>query len=86
MGNEAEAVENKAKTSEESLEAGETDRKEEEAEPKGEESKLEVVEVSCKDVAKQYLQEHFNENPTPLRTIANVQECAAKYGITFSFV
>lgn len=49
-------------------------------------NELQVIEVSCKDVAKQYLQEHFNENPTPLRTIANVQECASKYGITFSFV
>lgn len=46
----------------------------------------EVVEVSCKDVAKQYLQEHFGENPTPLRKIADVQECAAKYGIIFEFV
>lgn len=49
-------------------------------------SNLEVVEVSCRDVAKQYLQEHFGENPAPLRTIANIQECAAKYGITFNFV
>lgn len=47
---------------------------------------LEVIEVSCRDVAKQYLQEHYDENPTPLRTIANIQECAAKYGITFNFV
>ncbi len=51
-----------------------------------EESNLEVVEVSCKDVAKQYLQEHFDERPAPLRTIADVQACAAKYGITFNFV
>ncbi len=50
------------------------------------ESGLEVIEVSCKDVAKQYLQEHFGEKPSPLRTIADVQECAAKYGITFLFV
>ncbi len=57
---------------------------EEEAAP--EEEGLQVVEASCKDVAKQYLQEHFGENPAPLRTIANVQECAAKYGITFNFV
>lgn len=49
------------------------------------ESNLEVIEVSCKDVAKQYLQEHFGENPAPLRKITDVQECAAKYGITFSF-
>ena len=59
-----------------------------EAETKPEEigtSNLQVVEVSCKDVAKQYLEEHFNENPTPLRTITNVQECAAKYGIRFDF-
>ncbi len=47
---------------------------------------LEVIEVSCKDVAKQYLQEHYGERPAPLRTIADVQECAAKYGITFVFV
>lgn len=50
------------------------------------ESGLEVIEVSCKDVAKQYLQEHYDEKPAPLRTIADVQECAAKHGITFSFV
>ena len=50
------------------------------------ESGLEVIEASCKDVAKQYLQEHFGEKPAPLRTIADVQECAAKYGITFNFV
>ena len=50
------------------------------------ESNLEVVEVSCSDVAKQYLQEHFGEKPAPLRRIADIQECAAKYGITFSFV
>ncbi|MBD5219474.1 MAG: hypothetical protein HDS72_04415 [Bacteroidales bacterium] len=47
---------------------------------------LEVVEASCKDVAKQYLQEHFGENPTPLRTRDDVQKCAAKYGIIFNFV
>ncbi len=47
---------------------------------------LETVEVSCKDVAKQYLEEHYGENPTPLRTIKDVQECAAKYGIRFDFV
>ncbi|MBD5205011.1 MAG: hypothetical protein HDS84_01345 [Bacteroidales bacterium] len=46
----------------------------------------ELVEVSCKDVAKQYLQEHYGEKPARLRTIADVQECAAKYGITFKFV
>lgn len=50
------------------------------------EAGLEVIEVSCKDVAKQYLQEHYDEKPAPLRTIADVQECAAKYGITFKFV
>lgn len=47
---------------------------------------LEVVDASCKDVAKQYLQEHFGENPTPLRTRDDVQKCAAKYGIIFNFV
>ena len=56
------------------------------AEPGGGESGLEVVEVSCRDVAKQYLQEHFGEKPAPLRRIADIQECAAKYGITFNFV
>lgn len=61
---------------------GETQEKQEEAG----ESNLEVVEVSCRDVAKQYLQEHFGEKPAPLRRIADIQECAAKYGITFSFV
>ena len=48
--------------------------------------KADVVEVSCRDVAKQYLQEHYGENPARLRRIADIQECAAKYGITFSFV
>ena len=47
------------------------------------ESNLEVVEVSCKDVAKQYLQDHFDERPAPLRTWADVQACAAKHGIIF---
>ena len=47
---------------------------------------LEVVDASCKDVAKQYLQEHYGENPAPLRTRADVQECAARHGITFNFV
>ena len=61
---------------------GETQAEQEEAG----ESNLEVVEVSCSDVAKQYLQEHFGENPAPLRRIADIQECAAKYGITFNFV
>ncbi|MDE7441688.1 MAG: hypothetical protein K2M69_05960 [Muribaculaceae bacterium] len=48
--------------------------------------KADVIEVSCRDVAKQYLQEHYGENPAPLRRIADIQECAAKYGITFNFV
>ena len=52
----------------------------------GDTNNLETVEVSCKDVAKQYLEEHYGENPTPLRTIKDVQECAAKYGIRFDFV
>lgn len=47
--------------------------------------KLEVINASCKDVAKQYLQEHYGENPTPLRTREDVQRCAAKHGITFNF-
>lgn len=50
------------------------------------ESNLEVVETSCKDTAKAYLQDHFGENPAPLRTREDVQNCAAKYGITFNFV
>ncbi len=52
----------------------------------GDTNNLETVEVSCKDVAKQYLEEHYGENPTPLRTIKDVQECASKYGIRFDFV
>lgn len=47
------------------------------------ESNLEVVEVSCKDVAKQYLEDHYGERPAPLRTWLDVQECASKYGIIF---
>lgn len=47
---------------------------------------LEVVDASCKDVAKQYLEEHYGETPTPLRTRDDVQRCAAKHGITFNFV
>ena len=58
-----------------------------EAEEAAESNKeIEVVEVSCKDVAKQYLQEHYGEAPAPLRTRDDVQRCAAKYGITFNFV
>lgn len=49
------------------------------------EDELQLIEVSCRDVAKQYLQEHYGEKPTPLRTIADIQECAAKYGIMFKF-
>lgn len=51
-------------------------------EPEG----LETVDASCKDVAKQYLQEHFGENPAKLRTRQDVQDCAARHGITFNFV
>lgn len=47
---------------------------------------LEVIEASCKDVAKQYLQEHFGENPAKLRTRDDVQKCAEKYGLTFNFI
>ncbi len=50
------------------------------------EKDLEVVEVSCKDVAKQYLQDHYGEKPAPLRTRNDVQECAAKHGIIFKFI
>lgn len=50
------------------------------------EIELEVVDASCKDVAKQYLQEHFGESPSPLRTREDVQRCAAKYGIRFNFI
>lgn len=46
-------------------------------------SGLMEVEVSCKDVAKQYLQDHFSERPAPLRTWNDVQACAAKYGLIF---
>lgn len=41
------------------------------------------VEVSCKDIAKQYLQDHFGEKPAPLRTWEDVHKCAAKYSIKF---
>lgn len=57
----------------------ETEAQESEERPSG----LEEVEVSCKDVAKQYLQDHFSERPAPLRTWDDVQACAAKYGIIF---
>lgn len=50
------------------------------------ESDLEIIDASCKDVAKQYLQEHFGENPAKLRTRDDVQRCAAKYGLQFNFV
>ena len=67
-----------------------TDVASEEADSGGQEAEdavgLEVVDASCKDVAKQYLQEHYGENPAPLRTRADVQECAARHGITFNFV
>ncbi len=81
---EQETTEEKA----DNLLAAETEDEEADApEEKAQETNnLEVIEVSCKDVAKQYLQEHYDEKPTPLRTIADVQECAAKYGITFNFV
>ena len=84
---EAPAGEPEAETEEELLEEPAV-LSEEPAEEKDEagESNLEVVEVSCRDVAKQYLQEHYGEKPAPLRTIADIQECAAKYGITFNFV
>lgn len=81
QGAKDEEPEKATKVSEEEM-LGETDGEQEES-VKG---NLEVVEVSCSDVAKQYLQEHFGEKPTPLRRIADIQECAAKYGITFSFV
>ena len=81
QGAKDEEPEKTTKASEEEM-PGETDGEQEES-MKG---NLEVVEVSCSDVAKQYLQEHFGEKPTPLRRIADIQECAAKYGITFSFV
>lgn len=63
----------------------ETDGEAETAVQESEESPagLEEVEVSCKDVAKQYLQDHFDERPAPLRTWADVQACAAKHGIIF---
>lgn len=57
-----------------------------EQEMPAEEAELEVVEASCKDVAKQYLEEHFGENPAKLRTRDDVQRCAAGHGIRFEFV
>ncbi len=57
-----------------------------EATAEADESVLEVLDASCKDVAKQYLEEHFGENPAKLRTRDDVQRCAAKYGIRFNFV
>lgn len=84
-----EASEDNSESAAENVLAAEPEVEKEEADaadenaPEG--SNLEVIEVSCKDVAKQYLQEHFDEKPAPLRTIADVQECAAKYGITFNF-
>ena len=65
-------------------ESGQNEEPDSKVEANGKE--LEIVEVSCKDVAKQYLQEHYGERPAPLRTRTDIQECAAKYGITFSFV
>ena len=53
------------------------------ADEEGEAEGLTEVEATCKDVAKQYLQDHFGERPAPLRTWADVQACAAKHGITF---
>ena len=52
-------------------------------EPGNDSTGLMEVEVRCKDVAKQYLQDHFEERPAPLRTWDDVQACAAKYGIIF---
>ncbi len=49
------------------------------------ENELEPVEATCKDVAKQYLQEHYGENPVKLRTRADIQEAAARHGIIFIF-
>ncbi len=84
---EAEAENALAAETEETADTEEENAPEAEAQAEANnEAGLTVVEVSCKDVAKQYLQEHYDEKPAPLRTIADVQECAAKYGITFSFV
>lgn len=52
-------------------------------ESEAETGSLTEVEVSCKDIAKQYLADHYGERPAPLRTWVDVQACAAKYGITF---
>lgn len=62
------------------------EEREGEAETAEEPEGLETVDASCKDVAKQYLQEHFGENPAKLRTRQDVQDCAARHGITFNFV
>lgn len=48
-------------------------------------NRMKEVRVSCKDAAKQYLQENFGENPAPLRTKQDVQNCGAKHGVVFVF-
>lgn len=85
-GLEAPEQETEAHDGEAEAQDGETEAHDGETGGSEKESGLEEVEASCKDVAKQYLQEHFGERPAPLRTIADVQECAAKHGIKFVFV
>lgn len=46
---------------------------------------FQILEMSCKDVAKQFLEEKFGENPAKLRTRADIADCAAKYGIKFEY-
>lgn len=69
-----EAETSRRQDEEQSVDSGERD---------SQEGELQEVEVSCKDVAKQYLQDHFNERPAPLRRWDDVQACAAKHGIIF---
>jgi len=65
----------------------ESDKKEDDAPAESNATEgLEVVDASCKDAAKAYLQDHYGENPARLRTREQVQECAARHGITFNFV
>jgi hypothetical protein len=44
-----------------------------------------VMEVSCKDVAKQYLQDRYGVNPAGLYTREDVAREALKYGIIFKY-
>ncbi len=78
------AAETEESAADEEAEAPEGETPEDNPAETKNEAGLTVVEVSCKDVAKQYLQDHFDEKPAPLRTWDEVQQCAAKYGIIFT--